>query len=342
MTRVVRKIYRLKAGNIANLKVVEEELDAPNANEVQIEIHTIGLNFADLYAVWGLYSATPKGEFVPGLEYAGVILKVGANVRKWKVGQRVMGITRFGGYASHLNIDERYVVQLADDWSFEDGAAFLVQSMTAYYALFELGNLEKGQTVMIHSGAGGVGLYANRLAKRAGAFTIGTTGSEAKVALMKAEGYDRAIVRGKGFSADVLEALGDRPLNLLLECIGGKVLRKGFDLLAPEGRMVVYGSAHFTSKGDRPNYFKLFRNYLMRPKIDPLQLPNTNRAILGFNLIWLYENVEKMHRMIRNMEEFDLPKPRIGHQFSFEQLPNALRTLRDGKTTGKVVVNVEV
>ena len=180
-----RKAYKLKPGNIKNLQLVDEVLSDPIDNEVTIEIHSIGLNFADLFAIWGLYSATPKGEFVPGLEYSGTIVSVGDKVKTHKIGDRVMGVTRFGAYTTHLNIDHRYAIPLPGDWSFQEGASFLVQMLTAYYGLIDLGNLQKNQTVLIHSGAGGVGLYANKIAKKYDAFTIGTVGSDSKVDFLK-------------------------------------------------------------------------------------------------------------------------------------------------------------
>jgi alcohol dehydrogenase len=334
-----RKIYQLKAGNIKRLKIANDILEAPGPHEVQVAIKSIGLNFADLYAIWGLYSATPKGMFVPGLEYSGTITKVGKN-SSYNVGQDVMGITKFGAYATHLNIDSRYVVPLPTHWDFDEGAAYLVQAMTAYYALVILGELHAGQKVLIHSAVGGVGLYANQIAKKMGAYTIGTTGSPAKLELIKSAGYDKGLVRSRSFKHDVRQATDDGTVDLILECIGGRILREGFELLAPEGRMVVYGAAQFTSPSDRPNYFKLIYLFLTRPKIDPLQLPNTNRALLGFNLIWLYNRVEKMHLMIKALEDLDLSKPKIGNIYGFDELPDAIRMLRSGKTSGKVIVKV--
>ena len=334
-----RKSYKIKAGNINNLRISEENLSDPQDHEVQIEVRSIGLNFADLYAIWGLYSATPKHEFVPGLEYAGIVLAAGRNSPFVK-GQPVMGITRFGAYSTHLNIDARYVVPLPDAWTFDQGAAYLVQAMTAYYALVTLGNLQPGYKVLIHSGAGGVGLYANRIAKNMGAYTIGTTGHSPKLNIMLKEGYDACIVRSRFFFKEVSEIVPGGQLDLILECIGGQILRQGFELLAPEGRMVVYGSAHFTTQTDRPNYIKLLFNYLRRPKIDPLQLPNTNRSVMGFNLIWLYDQVNKMHQMIEELETSALPSPTVGQTFDFKDLPQAVRKLRSGKTSGKVVVQV--
>ncbi len=104
--------YQLKAGNLANMKLVDGSLPAPQKNEVSIKVKTIGLNFADCFAIWGLYSATPKGVFTPGLEYAGEVVAVGSEVNNFKVGDQIMGITRFGAYTTHLNIDHRYIVRL--------------------------------------------------------------------------------------------------------------------------------------------------------------------------------------------------------------------------------------
>ncbi|NND05064.1 MAG: zinc-binding dehydrogenase [Saprospiraceae bacterium] len=336
-----RKVYRLKAGKISNLTLVTDHLDPPAATEVQVEVYAFGLNFADLFAIWGLYDATPKGEFTPGLEYSGTIVACGAEVQGFANGDRIMGITKFGGYASLLNIDHRYVVPIPADWNFSEGASFLVQVLTAYYAVVNLGNLQPQQSVLIHSGAGGVGIYANRLAKLLGAHTIGTTGSESKLEFMLAEDYDQVLVRTPDFKSDLLRLLDGRPLNVILECIGGRVLKDGFDLLAPEGRMVVYGSAHFASSGDSPHYFKLLWNYLRRPKIDPLTLPKTNRSLMGFNLIWLYEEVHKMHTILQALQNYDLGKPHIGHTFKMQDLLAALSLFQSGETVGKVVMTTE-
>ncbi len=332
--------YELRAGSIANLKTRAESLKDPEAHQVQVEIKAIGLNFADLFAIWGLYSATPKGAFTPGLEYSGIISKVGDEVEDFSAGDKIMGITRFGAYSTAINIDHRYVVALPPDWDFAEGAAFLVQAMTAYYALFILGDLREDSAVLIHSGAGGVGIFANRLAKSAGAYTVGTTGSHAKVEFMLKEGYDAAMVRDRQFVNKVRNALDGRPLDLIMECIGGEILKKGLILLAPEGRMVVYGSAQFASTGNRPNYLKLAWKYLKRPKVDPLMLPNRNISLLGFNLIWLYEKVEKMHAILKEIDRHDIGKPYIGHRFTFNELPKGLKLFQSGKTKGKVVVAI--
>src|SRR5829696_8528834 len=183
-----RQVYRIaKAGSIKDLKLQAEVLEPPKQNEVSVIVKAIGLNFADIFAMQGLYSATPPGSFIPGLEFSGEIIAVGEAVKEWKEGDKVMGATKFGGYVSHINIHHRYVLPLPADWSFEEGAGFLVQGLTAYYALTVLGNLQEGMTVLIHSAAGGVGIMANRICKKFGAYTIGTVGNAKKVGFLLQE-----------------------------------------------------------------------------------------------------------------------------------------------------------
>jgi alcohol dehydrogenase len=97
-----------KAGSIKNLKLVTEVLTEPKADEVCVKVSAIGLNFADIFAMQGLYSATPPGSFIPGLEFSGEIIAVGKSAQSWQVGDKVMGATKFGGYVSHINIHHRY------------------------------------------------------------------------------------------------------------------------------------------------------------------------------------------------------------------------------------------
>jgi alcohol dehydrogenase len=334
-----RQAYRItKAGSFNNFKLVEEELPEPAKNEVTVEVKAIGLNFADLFAIQGLYSATPKGSFIPGLEYAGVVVKKGTNVRGFELNENVMGVVRFGAYTTHLNIDHRYLQKSPDDWTYYDGAAFLVHSLTAYYALIELGDLKENYTVLIHSAAGGVGIYANRIAKKSNAYTIGTVGSSSKIDFLKEEGYDDVIVRDNQFKEKLKQSLGKKDLNIVLESIGGKIFKDSFDLLSPTGRIIIYGAAQFMSKRPQPNYPKILYNYLIRPKVDPLSLSDTNRSVMGFNLIYLWDKPDYMKKLLGTFKSYNLKKPYVGVTFSFDELPAALKHFQSGKTIGKVVI----
>ncbi|MCS6928207.1 MAG: zinc-binding dehydrogenase [Saprospiraceae bacterium] len=321
-----------------NLQLYEEVLPPPHEDEVQVAIRAIGLNFADIFSIWGLYKAAPKEPFTPGLEYAGVVTATGPKVTRIRIGDRVMGITRFGAFATGLNISEKYVVPVPDGWDCTTAAAYLVQTITAYYGLFTLGALQPGQNILLHSVAGGVGLQALKIAKAHNCFVVGTVGHPNKIAIAEANGCDRVLVRGPNFEKALRKALEGRPLNLVFDTIGGRYFTIPWNMLAPMGRMIVAGSSRYASVGDRPNLFRLLWHYLTRPKIDPQALPEQNRSLMGFNLIYLYERIEMLPPILEHLEQMHLTPPHVGHTFSFEHLKEAIRLFQSGQTVGKVVV----
>lgn len=327
-----------KAGSLRHLALGESAIPPLQKGKVLVKVKSVGLNYADIFAIMGLYSATPQGPFIPGLEFSGEVLATDS--ADFVAGQRVMGVTRFGGYDSHIAADPDYLFPLPGGWSYEEGAAFPVQTLTAYYALRTLGDLKDGQAVLIHSAAGGVGLQANRIAKKYHAYTIGVVGSDTKLELLRREGFDRAIVRGGKFRDDLRVALDGRPLNLVLEATGGKYFHHSYGALAPMGRLVAYGSAQFTPSSHRPNYLDLLFRYLFRPRIDPLSMIKANKSVMAFNLIWIYDQKDLMKEMLSEIEKLELPPPMVGHRFDFLQMDKALALFQSGKTTGKVVLNI--
>ncbi|MGA7720308.1 MAG: zinc-binding dehydrogenase [Ignavibacteriaceae bacterium] len=334
-----RRSYRVsKAGTLNNLNLVTEELGKPKDNEVTVEVKAIGLNFADVFTIYGLYKAAPKRNFIPGLEFSGVIIDKGKDVLDLKINDKVMGVVKFGSFTTHLNIDYRYIIRQLGDWSFEEGASFIVQASTAYYALTKLGGLSQNQTVLIHSAAGGVGIYANRIAKKYSAYTIGTIGNPSKTELLKTEGYDQVIVRDKNLKNEIINKLNGRELNLVMDAVGGREQKVSFDLLPPTGRMVSYGLSLFSPHGSYLNPFSLLVQYLSMPRYNTLTLIESNKSVLGFNLIWLYERVELFKDMLKEIDALKLERPYVGRVYDFENLKEAVKIFKKGSTTGKVVV----
>ncbi len=330
--------YVVRPGSLKSLHLQEDTLPPPQDDEVQIAIRAIGLNFADIFSIWGLYKAAPKEPFTPGLEYAGVVMAVGPEATRIRPGDRVMGITRFGAFTTGLNISEKYVVPIPEGWNCSTAAAYMVQTITAYYGLFHLGALQRGQNVLLHSVAGGVGLQALKIAKAQDCFVIGTVGNASKVAIARANGCDCVLVRGPKFEHELRQALGDRPLQLVFDTIGGRYFTIPWKMLAPMGRMIVAGSSRYASVGNRPNLFRLLWHFLTRPKVDPQALPEQNRSLMGFNLIYLYEHIEMLPPILAHLEQMHLTPPHVGHTFDFEQMREAILLFQSGQTVGKVVV----
>ncbi|WP_281558163.1 zinc-binding dehydrogenase [Thalassomonas sp. RHCl1] len=326
------------AGAIKRLKPSTEELAKLAPDSVRIEVKAVGLNFADIFALTGLYSATPKGAFIPGLEYSGVVTALGDKVTDFKVGDRIMGVTRFGGYVDKLDTKPEHLQLLPENWSFEQGAAYLVQTLTAWYALTELGNIKKGQQVLVQSAAGGVGLQAMKICQALGAHPVGFVSSEEKAALLKSLGFEQSFVRKQPFAGQLIQ-LNITP-DLVLDAIGGEVQYASFNALKPMGRLVVFGAAEFTPGKNRPNYLKAAWQYLKRPKYDVMEMISENKSVMAFNLIWLWQETGLMAELVSQMGRIDIAAPYVGHTFAFSQAHQALECLRSGKTVGKVVLTL--
>jgi NADPH:quinone reductase-like Zn-dependent oxidoreductase len=343
-----RDVWRMdRAGSLGDLRQEREDLAPPGSAEARVRIEAIGLNFADVFSCLALYSATPRGPFIPGLECAGTVEAIGDGASGVAPGDRVMVLTRFGGFATAVTADTRYLFPTPDAWSSDEAAAFPVQALTAWYGLVRLGELAPGETVLVHSAAGGVGLNALAIVDRMGGGAIATVGTEDKVAFLSRQrglAADRIIVRDRhrfGTQIDkALSSIDAAGLDLVFDAVAGPYFLPALTRLRPEGRHVLYGAADLMPAGMRPNWPKLAWQYLRRPRVDPMRLIDKNRAVLGFNLIWLFQEAHRLpHAFAAARALIDGP-PVIGARFSFAELPAALQALQSGRTVGKVIVSV--
>ena len=348
---IQRTVWRLpRAGSLARLQQRDESLLDPGAGEARLRVEAIGLNFADLFAAQGLYSATPEGSFIPGLECAGVIEALGPGLPadcRFAVGDRVIALTRFGAYATAINVGVTYLRRVPAGWSSAQGAAWPVQGLTAWYGLVPLGNVRTGNAVLVQSAAGGVGLLALEILGALGARPVAVVGLEAKRRhLVEQRGLspDAIVVRdARSFDTQLDQALAalDAPgFDCVLDAVLGPTFRPAFDRLRPEGRYVLFGAAEFMSRGDRPHYLRLAFEYLRRPRLDPLTMISANRSLMAFNLIWLWERADRLPAAYAELERLAPRPPHVGATFAFDRAPQALRLLQGGSTIGKVVLEV--
>jgi len=347
---IPRTVWRLsRAGSLNRLRQHDETLPEPGLQEARIRVEAVGLNFADLFAAQGLYSATPAGAFVPGLECAGTIdaLGPGAETAGLVRGDRVIVLTRFGAYATALNIPVAYLHRAPPSWSAEQCAAWPVQGLTAWYGLVPLGNVQRGAVVLVQSAAGGVGLLALDILESLGARVLAVVGrAEKRDYLVAQRGLaPEAVVlrRSRGFGPQLdaaLSAIGAAGLDCVLDAVFGAAFQPAFARLRPEGRYVLYGAASFMSHGARPNYLKLALDYLKRPRLDPLAMISANRSCLAFNLIWLWEHAGRLPAAYAELERLTPRPPHVGEILPFDAAPQALRLLQGGGTIGKVVLRV--
>ena len=317
--------------------------DAPIIHEtkggkgVTVATKAIGLNFADIFTVLGLYNAAnevrgkAKSAFIPGLEFSGVVLNDPSG--EYAKGDRVLGFTRFGAYADIVNVPSQFLKKLPNNWTFGEGASFIVQALTAWHGLVEIGrmpvvdgNNKKPFIVIVHSAAGGVGLWASEIAARRGGVVIGIVGNEAKVEVFRNRikqfsPYSQAMIRGKEY--DFKERLAEKlrsvhlsfgqelkfdefdiakmarkgyGADIVMESLGGHYFKASFDSLNQGGALITFGSTSYVTLGLGMNLLRLIYRYLTRPKIDPGVLTSQNIRLCGFNLIYLTENTSDLRR----------------------------------------------
>ncbi|MBU3672193.1 MAG: zinc-binding dehydrogenase [Sinobacteraceae bacterium] len=344
-----RRVWSIpRAGSLSRLALHTEPLAPPGSGEVQVEVTAVGVNFADVFACLGLYSATPSGKFTPGLECAGRVRSVGADVDRWRPGDRVMVLTRFGGYATALNASAATLWPIPESWSDAEAAAYPVQALTAWYGLTALGNARPGAVVLVQSAAGGVGLNALQALQTLGARAVAVVGSAAKREWLIGQ-YggqygltpETVIVRSPRLAADLdaaLASLGAQGFDVVFDAVYGADFEPSFARLAAEGRHVLFGAADFMSVGRRPNPLRLAWQYLRRPRLDPLAMISQNRGLLAFNLIWLWHEASRLPEAMRGTLALIPNPPHIGGCYAFEDAQAALAAIQSGKTMGKLVL----
>ena len=215
----------------------------PGEGEVRLRQHAVGLNYIDVYFRTGMYPA-PSSPFIPGMEGVGVVEAVGPGVHGVHVGSRVAYGRNLGGYAEVRNIDAGFVIPLPDDISDETGAAMMLQGMTTEYLLERCFPVKKGQTVLFHAAAGGVGLMFCQWAHAIGAHVIGTVGSREKAHLAEAHGCEHAILyKEEDFVERVKEITRGKGVPVVYDGVGKDTFAKSLDCLAPRGMMVSFGNA---------------------------------------------------------------------------------------------------
>lgn len=338
----MKKIVIDKAGSYDQLKLREYSDPTPGSDEVLIETRAIGVNFADCCVRMGVYSSAK--EFVgwpitPGFEVSGIIKAVGAGVSRFKPGQRVIAVTFFGGYATHIVSKEALVFPLPDHITFEEGASLPAVFLTAYYALFELAHPHPGNTVLVHSAAGGVGSLLVQLAKQAGCQVVGVVGATHKVASVQA---DLVIDKSRTPLWQEVERFSPTGYDVILDANGIETLAESYNHLSVGGKLVVYGFHTMFSKGrGTPNWLKMAWDYIRTPRFNPLNMTNANHSVLAFNLSYLFSKVDflnlAMGHLLQDLKEKKIAPPKIT-TYPFEQASQAHRDLESGKTIGKLIL----
>ena len=314
-----------KLGGPEVLRLGDVPKPEANPGTVVIRVRSAGINFADTLFRQGQYLMQPKLPDVPGVEAAGEIESVGAEVTNFKPGMRVAGIGS-RTYAEYAQVPANQVIPLPDSLSFDEGAAFPIQVLTAWHMLHTSHATAAGQTVLVHSAAGGVGIVAVQIAKAAGARVIGTVSSDSKASLVKQFGADDVInYATHDFAEETNRLTGGRGADLILDAVGATTFEKGLKCVAPFGHVILYGRA-----GGPPEPLNLFRLFEKSAKVS------------GFTLYAVAPQPEIMRRGIE--ESFRLIqqgklKLLVGRAFPLAEAAQAHRFIESRQSTGKLVLH---
>lgn len=330
----MRAVVITRHGAPEVLQVQERPDPVPGPGEVLIEVRAAGINFADVMARMGLYAAAPKPPAVVGYEVAGVVAGLGSGVSGLAVGDRVMAGTRFGGYAERAVTRADNVVPLPDGMSFEAGAAVPVNYGTAVAGLVQYANLQRGERVLIHAAAGGVGIAATQIAKRAGAEVWGTA-SPGKHAAIRALGVDHAL----DYTRDGWH-VGLPQFDVIMDAVGGRSFRTSFALLRVGGRLVCFGASAVVS-GERRNLFTALRTLLAMPRFNPVAMMEPSKTVIGLNMLALWDDRGTLGPwigMLQDMLADGTLQPVVAQAFPFSEAAAAHRYIGERRNVGKVVL----
>ena len=215
---------------------------APGPDQARVEVRAIGLNYIDVYFRTGLYKTTLP--FTPGMEAAGIVDAVGANATRIQPGDRVAYAMNLGAYGEYALANAWQLVKLPAEIGFREGAAVMLQGMTAHYLAHSTFPLQSGQIALVHAAAGGVGLLLIQVAKMIGTRVIGTVSSEAKAALARAAGADHVVRYDQvDFEGEVKKFAEGRGVDVVYDSVGRATFEKGLNCLKRRGMMVLFGQS---------------------------------------------------------------------------------------------------
>ena len=306
------------------MKLEDVPEPAPGAGQAVVTLEAAGLNYIDVYFRTGASKAPLP--LTPGFEGAGTVTGVGPGVTDVKVGDRVAYTGILGSYAQMNVCPADRLVKLPDGLAFRDGAAAMLQGMTAHYLVGSTYPLKKGETCLVHAAAGGMGLLLCQMAKMRGAAVIGTVSTEEKAALARAAGADHVILyTSQDFVAEVKRITGGRGVDVVYDGVGATTFSGSLDCLRPRGMMVLFGAASGPV-----------------PPLD-LQLLNVKgslfvtRPSLNHHIAAREELLQRAGDVLGWIRDGKITL-RVEITFPLAQAADAHRALEGRKTTGKVLL----
>lgn len=336
-----------RPGGHRRLAIEEHPRPDPGAHEVRIEVAAAGVNFADTLVRMGLYKSSREQvgwPVTPGFEIAGRVAALGAEVSDLAVGDEVLAVTLFGGYASEVVVPRDQVFMVPAGLPLLDAAAFPSPFLTAYYGLIELARPRRGDSVLVHSAAGGVGGALVQLGRVAGCRVVGVVGAGHKADTARRLGADEVIDRSSQNLWERAEQLEPEGFAVICDANGVATLKESYRHLRRPGKLVVYGFHSMLAKGSsRPSWPRLAWTWLRTPRFDPLRMTNSSRSVLAFNLSYFFGQkvllTEIMDQLLEWLRQGRIAPPPVT-AYPFEAVAEAHRAIESGESVGKLVLEM--
>tara|TARA_Y100001970_G_scaffold43618_1_gene54340 strand:- start:841 stop:1851 length:1011 start_codon:yes stop_codon:yes gene_type:complete len=336
----MKAVIVTKHGNPDKMEIQEVSMPTPGPNEICIKVSKAGINFADILSRMGLYPGAPKPPFTPGMEVSGTIHELGPEVEGFEVGDRVVGSGTNGGYAEYTVSNCKGVFKIPKDISFEMAASFPAVYLTSYLMIIHPGDLQPGESILIHGAAGGVGLASIELAKIAGAKTIFGTCSPSKHEFIQERGV--LPVDKDNFLAEIMQWTDDKGVDLVLDPIGGEHLMQSYRCLGSGGRVCSFGISDM-APGKKRSHWHRIKSWLSFPKFDPLKMMTSNRGVFGIHLgRWKnWEHLDKARKDLMGWISEGKISPHVDKVFPSEKVSDAHHYIQDRKNIGKVLLDFD-
>jgi len=329
-------IPRLGAPEVLELREAPDPAVVPGS--VRIRVRAAGVNFSDLLARQGLYPDAPKLPCTVGYEVAGVVETVGPGVTAFRTGERVVATTQFGGQSELVVAPAASVFPLPATWTFEQGAAFPVVYLTAHHMLVRVAAARRGETVLVHAAAGGVGLAVAELGRIFGLRVLGLA-SATKHDVLREYGVEPFDGRDPRWFDAVHRAMPGG-VDIVLDAVGGDSWRHGYRLLAPAGRLICYGASGL-AEGPTRNLVKTLWRVFRFPRFGPIALMNDNKSVAGVNLGHLWNEEAVMAPQIQALLAYAREgkvTPRVDRTFPAAEAAAAHRYIHERRNIGKVLL----
>src|SRR5688572_6042557 len=290
-----------------------------------------------------MYPDAPKPPCVIGYEVAGDVESVGDGVESVKPGDRVIAGSRFGGQAELVVAREEDVIPLPDAWTYEKGAALPVVYATAYAGMIRYGAVHPGERVLIQAAAGGVGIAATQIGRHLGAELFGTA-SPSKHDAIRGFGIEHAIdYRSQDVVKEIRRITGEKkPLDLVMDAIGGSSFRRSWSLLRAGGRLVAFGISE-GGGGERREIGKALKMFATTPIVPMLMMMRDSKTIIGLNMLTIWDQKGSLDEFINPLTELmeqGVVDPVVSEAFPIEKAADAHRYMSERKNIGKVVLTL--